>query len=260
MRGDVWCGRFINKRKNGAIYEEDATISPIRDSSGAVINFLAVKRDVSQEVRLQEQLLQAQKMEAVGRLAGGVAHDFKNLLMVIMNRAQFAKEQLPPSSPAVGELQEVLGATDRASDLARQLLALSRRQPMAPKVVHIDTVIAGVRKLVRPLIGEDIDLWFQLSSGASSVRVDVAQIEQIIMNLAVNARDAMLSGGTLTVETQNVALGKSDRFRLDDVTDFRTSCRGFSSPSSPQNHAVRGPASVFLPYTAWSSSMAVTSR
>jgi len=220
-RGDVWSGRFVNKRKNGAIYEEDATISPIRDSAGAIINFLAVKRDVSQEVRLQEQLVQAQKMEAVGRLAGGVAHDFKNLLMVIMNRAQFAKEHLPDSSPAVRELQEVLGATDRAADLARQLLALSRRQPMAPKVVNIDAVIDSARKLVQPLIGADIDLWFQLASGTSNVRVDISQIEQIIMNLAVNARDAMLSGGTLTVETQNIELATDDRFRLIDVTDFK---------------------------------------
>jgi PAS domain S-box-containing protein len=218
--GDIWSGRFINKRKDGSTYEEDATISPIRNASGAITNYLAVKRDVSQEIRLQEQLFQAQKMEAVGRLAGGVAHEFKNLLMVILNRAQFAIDRLPPDSAAARDLGEVLASTDRASALARQLLALSHRQPMEPKVVSMNAIIEDVRKLVHPLMGENIKIHFEPIADIGNVRVDIAQIEQIIMNLAVNARDAMAAGGTLSVETRNVHLGKESCYRLVDVTDF----------------------------------------
>jgi two-component system cell cycle sensor histidine kinase/response regulator CckA len=159
-------------------------------------------------------------MEAVGQLAGGVAHEFKNLLMVIMNRARFALDRLPESSEAAGDLNEVLAATDRAAVLARQLLALSHRQPMKPEVVSIDDIIADCRSLVEPLVGENIEFRVEAGLRTGRIRADVAQIEQVVMNVAVNARDAMSPGGTLRVKTGNVLLGREDRYRLVDATDF----------------------------------------
>jgi PAS domain S-box-containing protein len=219
--GSIWMGRLINRKKDGTIYEEEATISPIRDASGTIVNYLAVKRDVSQEVRLQEQLLQAMKMEAVGRLAGGVAHDFKNLLMVILNRAEFAKDKIGESSPAYNDLVEILQATDRAAELARQLLTLSRRQPLTLQRVDVNIIAGEFRQMLQPLVGEGITISFKPGEGLHGIEADPAQIEQIMMNLAVNARDAMPEGGTITIETANVRLEEDDRLRFIDIRDFR---------------------------------------
>ncbi len=156
--------------------------------------------------RSQEQLLQAQKMEAVGRLAGGVAHDFNNLLTIIIGHTDLLCEELDEANPIRTDLVEVRDAAERAAGLTRQLLAFSRRQVLAPKLVNLDDIIAGMHKLLRRVIGEDVELRLVGAQQVGAVRVDPGQMEQVLMNLAVNARDAMPRGGTLVLETAAIEL------------------------------------------------------
>jgi signal transduction histidine kinase len=152
----------------------------------------------------QEQLLQAQKMEAIGRVAGGVAHDFNNLLSVILSYTDLAIETLAPGDPLQADLTEVRKAGQRAAQLTQQLLALSRRQVLQPRVVDLNETVGALDNMLRRVLGEDIVLALKLGAGLDRVKVDPGQIEQVVMNLAVNARDAMPRGGNLTVETRNV--------------------------------------------------------
>ena len=147
-------------------------------------------------------------MEAIGQLAGGVAHDFNNLLMGIRGFADFAREEAEPGSQAHKDLTEVLALADRAANLTRQLPAFSRQQPLEPMVLNVNALIADQTKMLTRLVGEDIDVRFAPSPNLGNVRADAGQIEQAIMNLAVNARDAMADGGRLTIETANVELGE----------------------------------------------------
>ncbi|MCG3179609.1 MAG: Sensor histidine kinase RcsC [Phycisphaerae bacterium] len=204
--GRTWHGQFVNRRKDGTLYQEVANISPIRDADGQIASFVAVKRDISQEVALEAQLRQAQKLEAVGELAGGIAHDFNNLLTGIGGYAQIAADQLPPDHPVVGELREISGFVDRAAAMTRQLLAFSRKQTLEPVPLNLDNLIGGVAKMIQRMIGEDIQLEVRGTEGLASVQADRSQIEQVLLNLAVNARDAMAGGGRLIIETANTSL------------------------------------------------------
>jgi two-component system, cell cycle sensor histidine kinase and response regulator CckA len=205
-RGEVWTGRLINRRKDGILFEEDATIGPVRDATGRVTSYVAVKRDVTNETRLERQLLQAQKIEAVGRLAGGIAHDFNNLLGVIMGYADLVRRGLGADHPLGGKVDQIRKATERAAALTRQLLAFSRKQVLQPKVIDLNGVLRDVEPMLRRLIGEDIELRTILEPRLGRVKADPFQIEQVVMNLALNARDAMPEGGHLTFETQDAAL------------------------------------------------------
>jgi PAS domain S-box-containing protein len=205
-RGEIWRGTFLNKRKDGTLYEEDAVISPVRDPSGQVVNYVAVKRDVTDVRRMEEQLRQAQKMEAVGRLAGGVAHDFNNLLTAISGYSDLLLHRLPDYSTLRRDVEEIRKAGDRAAALTRQLLAFSRRQVLQPKVLDLNTVVTNMGQMLRRLIGEDIELSTDLSPSLSRVKADPGQIEQVIVNLAVNARDAMPDGGRITIATADAEL------------------------------------------------------
>jgi signal transduction histidine kinase/ActR/RegA family two-component response regulator len=163
--------------------------------------------------RAEAQLRQAQKMEAVGRLAGGVAHDFNNLLTVIRGYSELIMHRLAPGDPSLPDIGEVKKAADRAAGLTGQLLAFSRRQFVAPKIVDLNTIVLNMDGMLRRLIGEDlIELYTDLESPLWSIRADAGQIEQVIMNLAVNARDAMPTGGRLTIETRNLAIGTESRY------------------------------------------------
>jgi PAS domain S-box-containing protein len=212
-RGEVWKGRLVNRRKDGTLFQEDATIGPVRDASGRLVNYVAVKRDVTTEMRLERQLIQAQKMEAIGRLAGGVAHDFNNLLGVIVGYGEITRRDLRGDDPLTGKVDQILKAAERAAGLTRQLLAFSRQQVLQPKIVDLNVIVSDVEKMLRRLIGEDILLTSSLDPGLGSVKADPGQIEQVLMNLAVNARDAMPEGGHLTVETRNAELGPDDAAR-----------------------------------------------
>jgi len=168
---------------------------------------------ITRHLEVSEQLRQAQKMEAIGQLAGGVAHDFNNLLTVITTSAEFLRERFPENETP-SELVDIEQAATRAAELTTKLLAFSRRQVMQPRVIGLNRVVAGLEGLLRRLIGEDIQLVTALASGLGNVKADPTQIEQVILNLAVNARDAMPNGGRLVIETRNVELGESQEGNL----------------------------------------------
>jgi two-component system cell cycle sensor histidine kinase/response regulator CckA len=202
---------------NGLIVEwkrKDGTATVVRVSGRTVSNggnartFELFAEDVTERRALEQQLRQSQKMEAVGRLAGGIAHDFNNLLMVISGYSEFLLDRLGPEPSLRAPAQEIASAAGRASSLTRQLLAFSRKQMLAPKILDLNGVVTENLKMLTRVIGEDIDLVMVPATGLGAVRADAGQIEQVIMNLAVNARDAMPSGGKLTIETSNVSLNE----------------------------------------------------
>ena len=205
----VWHGHIINKRKDGTLYEEEATISPVRDASGKTVNYVAVKRDVTRESQLEIELRQAQKMESVGRLAGGVAHDFNNLLMCTMGYAQLCLDRLPGDHPVRGYLNAIVSTSQRSADLTRQLLAFARKQTIEPKVLDLNDAMAGMLKLLCRLIGEDINLILMPGAGLWPVKLDPSQIDQILANLCVNARDAIAGVGKVTLATANVMIDQA---------------------------------------------------
>jgi PAS domain S-box-containing protein len=201
------------KRKNG-------TTTAVRVSGRSVTNgrksglvFELFTEDVTERRALEQQLRQSQKMEAVGRLAGGIAHDFNNLLMVISGYSEFLLERLGSEPQLRAPAQEIASAAERASSLTRQLLAFSRKQMLAPRIVNLNDVASENLKMLTRMIGEDIDLVWVPGASLWAVRADAGQVDQVIMNLAVNARDAMPSGGKLTIETSNVTLDE-DYVRL----------------------------------------------
>src|SRR5580704_2434200 len=200
---------------NGLIAEwkkKDGTTTVVRVSGRSVSDgddntvFELFAEDVTERRTLEQQLRQSQKMEAVGRLAGGIAHDFNNLLMVISGYSEFLLDRLGPEPVLRAPAQEIASAAGRASSLTRQLLAFSRKQMLAPKVLDLNAVVTENLKMLTRMIGEDVDLVMVPASLLGAVRADAGQIDQVIMNLAVNARDAMPSGGKLTIETSNVSL------------------------------------------------------
>jgi PAS domain S-box-containing protein len=198
---------------------EDGTVIVVRVSGRTVSNgnkertFELFAEDVTERRALEQQLRQSQKMEAIGRLAGGIAHDFNNLLMVISGYSEFLLERTGSDPALRGPAQEIASAAGRATSLTRQLLAFSRKQMLAPKILDLNSVVTENLKMLTRMIGEDIDLVMAPSSGLGAVRADAGQIEQVIVNLAVNARDAMPSGGRLTIETSNISLDEeSARF------------------------------------------------
>jgi PAS domain S-box-containing protein len=206
LAGRVFRGVLINKKKNGELFHAEKTITPVRDSSGNITHFISNDRDITERRRLEAELLQSQKMDAVGQLAGGVAHDFNNLLMVISSYAELALDSLTPEHALHRNLQEILAAARRAADLTRQLLAFSRKQMQSLRVLDLNAVLQEIGRMLPRLIGEDIQLSLIPGKDLGQVRADPVQIEQIIMNLAANARDAMPNGGTLTLATSNLHL------------------------------------------------------
>ena len=206
LAGNVYRGILVNRKKNGQLYYVEESICPIRDAEGQITHFISNGRDLTERLRLEAQLLQAQKMDAIGRLAGGVAHDFNNLLTIITSYSELALDSIPQNSPLEAKIQEILQAARRAAELTRQLLAFSRKQPQALRVVELNSVVSAIAKTLPRLIGEDIDFTFTPGDGVGRVRSDPVQLEQVLMNLAANARDAMPQGGHLQIETSCVGL------------------------------------------------------
>src|ERR1700741_3978970 len=169
------------------------------DDSEATLEIIA--EDVTERRALEDQFRQAQKMEAVGRLAGGVAHDFNNLLMVVSGYTEVLLEELDQNDPLLVKVQAIQQAADRATTLTRQLLAFSRKQLLELKVVDVNSIVADMERLLRPLIGENIDLTTKLTPNVGHTRADAGQLEQVIMNLVVNAKDAMPDGGRIVIQT-----------------------------------------------------------
>jgi signal transduction histidine kinase len=213
-KGKVIGGLLLRSHKPYAYTDKDVKLSERVGSqiAGAIANAQLYSERIQAEKEreaLQEQLRQSQKMEAIGRLAGGVAHDFNNLLTVIKGYSQLSLAETKEDNPLRENIEEIGKATDRAADLTRQLLAFSRRQVMEMRVLDINAHIQSLDKMLRRLIGEDIQLMSTLAEDVGRVRTDPGQIEQLIMNLAVNARDAMPHGGKLTIETANVDLDEA---------------------------------------------------
>jgi two-component system cell cycle sensor histidine kinase/response regulator CckA len=194
----------IHRRKDGTTFPVEITGTYLEfQGEGFSFSFI---RDITERKQLEEQLLQAQKMEAIGRLAGGVAHDFNNMLTVILGYAELIKARLPHDDPLAKDVSEIQKAAGHSKDITRQLLAFSRKQMIAPRLVNLNELIANTKEALSRLIGEDIDFRFHPAPDLWEMRVDPSQVDQILVNLAVNARDAMPDGGALTVETANVHL------------------------------------------------------
>ena len=198
---------LAGRRKDGKEFPVEVSLSYVETEEGVFA--IAFVSDISQRKRLEEQLLHAQKMEAVGRLAGGVAHDFNNMLTVISGYNRMILDELSALDPLRGYAEEILKAADRAGAITNQLLAFSRRQIAKPRVIQLNMVIAQTEKMMRRLIGEDVHLNLRLGSDVGNIKADPGHVEQAIVNLVVNARDAMPEGGQLTIETANVHLDEN---------------------------------------------------
>jgi PAS domain S-box-containing protein len=204
--GRPWNGRIVNRRKDGTLYEEDAAFTPIRDSIGRVISFVSVKRDVTEKLTIETQLRHSQKMEAVGQLAGGIAHDFNNLLVAIIGYGELLLNNLPEDMPTRTDVREILTAAERAASLTRKLLTFSRKHVVQPALVDLNEVIRSLENMLQLLLGERTELRINLQPELHGMLADMGQTEQVIVNLAINSRDAMPEGGSLEVETCNISL------------------------------------------------------
>ncbi|MBI5710901.1 MAG: PAS domain S-box protein [Candidatus Eisenbacteria bacterium] len=238
LAGRVFRGVLTNRKRNGETYLEQKTITPIRDPGGAITHFVSTGKDITESRRLEQQLMQSQKMDAIGQLAGGVAHDFNNLLTVIVGCGELLRRGLEPGGRPAGQAETILAAAERAAELTRQLLAFSRRQPQELRVLDLNAVASGMTGILRRLIGTQIELVEDLGSPLGGVRADASQLEQVLLNLVVNARDSMPDGGTLTIRTAEVELAEAEARRhpgmrpgacvLLEVTDTGT---GMDAPT-----------------------------
>jgi len=222
--GNVWRGHFLNKRKDGTLFEEEATISPIRDSSGKIINYMAIKLDVSRQMELENQFRQAQKLEAIGQLAGGVAHDFNNILTSILMQVELGCMDEGISSPACEGFSQIRKDAERAASLTRQLLLFSRRQVMQLQDINLNDLVTSLAKMLQRVIGEDVRLQLNLHPISLMTRADAGMIDQVALNLAVNARDAMPDGGKLLIETSEETLDEKAIQNGADLVPGRYVC------------------------------------
>ena len=204
--GSAWKGHFKNRKKDGTIYEEEATISPVFDEAGEIVNFVGNKHDISVELGLEAQLRQAQKMESVGRLAGGIAHDFNNMLQVIHGYLEISMKDPALSDGQRRNLVQISSAARRSAELTSQLLAFARKQTINPRILDLNEAVERTTKMLRRLIGEDIELVWKPGAVDGRLKIDPMQLDQVLANLAVNARDAIDGVGSLTLETGEVVL------------------------------------------------------
>ncbi len=206
--GQVWQGRFADARKDGTYFYQDATITPVRNTTGEIVNYVATMRDVTREIQLEEQFRQAQKIEALGRLAGSVAHDFNNLLTIIQMSARLLEQKLPPDEAQKRHVERILKTSQRATDLIKQLLRFGRQETIAPRIVDLNHVVQDVVQIAEGLLPQQIQLRIVLGTDLWPIRVSPTQMEQVVMNLVVNARDAIANGGSIQIETANVIVSE----------------------------------------------------
>ena len=209
--GNTWRGHFTNKHKDGSLLEEEATVSPVKDSNGKITNFIAVKRDVSREISLEKQLRQATKMEAIGTLAGGIAHDFNNILAAILGYSEMARAQLPADDPIGKDLDQVIKAGHRATDLVKQILTFSRQGEEDLKPLKVQIIQKEVLKLLRSSLPATIQLKESIDTGCGSILADATQLHQVLMNLCTNAKHAIGSElGTISLSLSEVEISATN--------------------------------------------------
>jgi PAS domain S-box-containing protein len=204
--GRVWRGHFINKKKDNSLFEEEAAISPIRNAEGSILNYVAIKRDVTKEMSLQRQLSQSQKMEAVGTLAGGVAHDFNNILQVALGYSELMLDEEDLPAHLRPDINKIYESVRRGADLVQRLLTFSRKAEIKPVPLNLNHRIKEMRKIIERTIPKMIEIRLLLADNPARINADPTQIDQVLMNLTVNARDAMPEGGALTFETADISL------------------------------------------------------
>jgi PAS domain S-box-containing protein len=207
--GDIWQGRLVNKRKDGSLYTEEATISPVFNEQGEITNFVAVKRDVTSELELENRLAQSQKMEAIGTLAGGIAHDFNNILSAIMGFTEMVDVDLPEGSRNKEDLEEVIHACKRARDLVKQILTFSRQSDSELRPLRIDLVVNEALKMIRSSTPTSIEIYQNIQLDIPAVIADPTQVHQIMMNLCTNAIHAIEDEhGTISVFLDSIGVGE----------------------------------------------------
>ncbi|MBN2323375.1 MAG: PAS domain S-box protein [Spirochaetes bacterium] len=204
--GREWQGEICNKKKNGELFWESATISPIKNEEGMITHYIGIKENITDRRNLEDQLRQSQKMEAIGRFAGGIAHDFNNMMTAVIGFSDYLLSSRQDDDALVSIIKQIKAAGQRAASLTQQLLAFSRRQAIETQLIDLQLVITTMEQMLRQLIGEDIILSIALDKKPSIIKTDRSQVEQIIMNLVVNARDAMPQGGKLIIETETAVL------------------------------------------------------
>lgn len=232
-------------KDNNPVYVETRAY-PIRNEDGSVTSAVEIVRDVTREKKLEDQLFHAQKMESIGTLAGGIAHDFNNILTVIMGFSSLMQMNMEKDDPDMPFLNEITSAGERAADLTRGLLAFSRKQVITPKQVNLNGIIDTIRKMLTRIIGEDIQLKTILTDKNPTVMSDAGQIEQVLMNLAANARDAMPNGGMLTIETSVTEAGEEFSGLLDENRQVRHAIITVSDTGTGIDAKVR--ERIFEPY------------
>ena len=246
VRGDIWRGHFANKHKDGTFYEEEATISPIRNAAGVVTNYVAFKLDITRERQLEEQIQQAQKMESVGRLAGGVAHDFNNSLQTILGYIEILLASMAREDERYADLLEIQKAANHSADLTRQLLAYSRKQMITLRPLDLNDVVGDAQKMLRSLLGADIQLVINLAAALPRVQADAGQLKQVLLNLAGNARAAMPRGGRLTISTHTTSFDEQDASVVADARPGRYVCLSVTDTGEGMSKAVM--ARIFEPF------------
>src|SRR5713226_2374108 len=207
LAGRTWFGEMINRRKDGSSYAQESNITPVRNDAGAITHFIAIQQDVTERRALEEQLRQGQKFEAIGQLAGGIAHDFNNVIGAILGWAELGQDETQQGSTPHGYFRKIADQSNRAAALIRQLLTFARRQAVEPTGIQLNEIIPDLINLLDNVLGKDIELKTVLAPDLRMVRASPPQIEQVLMNLCVNARDAMLQGGRLVIATANAELG-----------------------------------------------------
>lgn len=215
--GQVWRGEFHNKKKNGNLFWEFASIAPVKDSRGQIVSFVCVKEDITQRKVTEDHLRQAQKMEAIGQLAGGLAHDFNNLLGIILGNLQLLQESEGLDAECRELVADALWSAQRGAELTHRLLAFGRRQALNPQVIDVNRIASGMVDLLRRTFGSNVKIRETLSADLWPALADRGEFERALVNLAVNARDAMPDGGTLTLETRNVVLDRAYTEEFEDV-------------------------------------------
>jgi PAS domain S-box-containing protein len=246
-QGEIWRGRFVNRKKNGELYDEEATIYPLRSAAGEIINYVAVKRDITHDLKIEQQLRQVQKMEAIGTLAGGIAHDFNNILGVIYGYAEMSLDPAETMPEINSNLQQLISAANRAKDLIRQILTISRQTEKEALPVTISPIVKEVIRFIRAFLPSTIQIKQSLTAKNDLLLADPTQIHQLLMNLCTNAGHAMKnSGGVLEITLKNVHFTDADirgypLMRSSDYICLSVKDTGCGIPSSNMEH-------IFEPY------------